>query len=213
MTQPALEFGHIDKSFFGAKVLKDISFAVPSGAIVGLVGENGAGKSTLVNILSGIFPADAGWMKLNGIPFTPQRPVDSAQAGIALAHQELNLFPNLSVAENLFIAEFPKQGPESLSWIDRENLRSAASELLKQVNLDVEPGTLVEELSPGQKQLLEIAKALKGDPLVVAFDEPTTSLTRPEAEQLFTIIRRLKERGIGVIYISHNLGDVMRLCD
>lgn len=213
MTQPALEFGHIDKSFFGAKVLKDISFAVPSGAIVGLVGENGAGKSTLVNILSGIFPADAGWMKLNGIPFTPQRPVDSAQAGIALAHQELNLFPNLSAAENLFIADFPKQGPESLSWIDRENLRSAASELLKQVNLDVEPGTLVEELSPGQKQLLEIAKALKGDPLVVAFDEPTTSLTQPEAEQLFTIIRRLKERGIGVIYISHNLGDVMRLCD
>ncbi len=213
MTQPVLEFGHIDKSFFGAKVLKNISFVVPSGTIVGLVGENGAGKSTLMNILSGILPADAGWMKLNGISFAPHRPSESALAGIAHVHQELNLFPNLSAAENLFIADFPKQRPESLSLIDRGSLQSRATELLKQVNLDVDPGTLVEKLSPGQKQLLEIAKALKGDPLVVAFDEPTTSLTQPEADQLFIIIRQLKEQGIGVIYISHNLGDVMRLCD
>ena len=150
MTRPVLEFEHIDKSFFGAKVLKDVSFAVRSGAIVGLVGENGAGKSTLMNILSGILTADAGWIKVNGIPFAPQRPDESALAGIALVHQELNLFPNLSAAENLFVADFPRQGSKWLSWIDRASLRTRASELLEQVNLDVDPGTLVEELSPGQ---------------------------------------------------------------
>ena len=103
MTRPVLEFEHIEKSFFGARVLKDISFAVPPGKVVGLVGENGAGKSTLMNILSGILPADSGWIKLDGTHFAPRRPSEAALAGISHVHQELNLFPNLSAAENLFI--------------------------------------------------------------------------------------------------------------
>lgn len=210
MGGPLLEFRGVDKSFFGAKVLRAVRFALPAGHVLGLVGENGAGKSTLMNILGGILPADSGQILLDGAVYAPKSPGDAVEAGIALVHQELNLFANLSIAENLFLTRFPTR---STGWIDRGELRSRSAELLRLVGLPVDPGTPVERLSPGQRQLVEIAKALRDRPRILVLDEPTTSLTQPEAEHLFEIIARLRSEGVGVIYISHSLGDVLRLCD
>ncbi len=220
MNTPSLEFIGIEKSFFGVKVLKGVSFTVPAGGLVGLVGENGAGKSTLMNILGGNLRADAGAMRFEGAEFAPQNPQDAARRGIAFIHQELNLFPNLSIAENLFLARFPLtklcricnkvlHGPV----IARKELNRAAEQLLAEVGLVMVPDTPVERLSLGERQLVEVAKALSIDARLIIFDEPTTSLSVRETERLFALIARLRARGIAMIYISHTLADVFRLCD
>jgi ribose transport system ATP-binding protein len=151
-------------------------------------------------------------MWLSGQPYQPRGPKDATANGIAFIHQELNLFKNLSIEENLFIGGFPKLFP-GLPLIDRRKVRSRTIELLRAVELDLPPATPVSRLSQGERQLLEIAKALAQDARIVIFDEPTTSLTARESERLFALIGRLRQRGIAVIYISHILGDVMRLCD
>ncbi len=207
-----IEFRNIEKSFFGVKVLKAASFAVKPGQTLGLVGENGAGKSTLMNILGGNLPPDGGEMLLNGQPYSPASPREAERAGIAFIHQELNLFGNLSIAENLFLGSFPRWAPW-LPLIDRRRIRERASELLQQVNLALPPDTLVEQLSAGERQLVEITKALAQEARLIIFDEPTTSLTARETERLFALIERLHERGISIIYISHSLGHVRKLCD
>jgi ribose transport system ATP-binding protein len=211
MTAPAVSFEAISKSFFGVQVLHDVSLTVPSGRIVGLVGENGAGKSTLMNILGGVHQPDGGRMRLHGEPYAPAGPRDAAAAGIAFIHQELNLFTNLSIAENLQIARFPRRG--RLPLIDRRGLRAFARQQLERVQLDVSPDTLVERLSVGERQLVEIGKALGADAQVIILDEPTTSLTARESERLFEVMARLREEGRSMIYISHMLSDVERLCD
>ncbi|MBM3840999.1 MAG: sugar ABC transporter ATP-binding protein [Verrucomicrobia bacterium] len=254
-----LSFSGITKSFFGVAVLKEVSFSVPAGQTLGLVGENGAGKSTLMNILGGNLTPDAGQMSLAGEPHAPAAPKEATRAGVAFIHQELNLFPNLSIAENLFLAAFPRLGQKvvrgssfvdrgstdttrvqqrstinepqttnheprtrnneqrtpsiGLPWIDRRTLRSRTTELLRQVGLDHPPDTPVERLSAGERQLVEIAKALSIEPRLIILDEPTTSLTARETEHLFALLNRLRERGIAMIYISHALNDVLRLCD
>jgi ribose transport system ATP-binding protein len=207
-----IEFSNIEKSFFGITVLKDVSFRVEPGQTLGIVGENGAGKSTLMNILGGNLRADAGTMRLDGEPYTPGTPRDAERAGIAFIHQELNLFGNLSIAENIFLRGFPR----SLSWlpfINRREIRQRTRELLGEVNLAHPPETLVERLSAGERQLVEIAKALALDARLIILDEPTTSLTTRETERLFSIMARLRERGISMIYISHSLGHVLKLCN
>jgi len=206
-----LEFHGITKSFFGVPVLEELTLSVGGGRVLGLVGENGAGKSTLMNILGGIFPPDGGRMRLAGEPYAPADPTEAARLGVAFIHQELNLFPNLSVAENLCLPGFPRVS--SLPWIDRTALRLRAVELLARVELEIPPETLVEDLSLGERQLLEVAKALGHRARLIIFDEPTTSLTAREAETLFAMIERLRADGISMVYISHNLGDVLRLCD
>ncbi len=211
MSRTLLEFNGIEKSFFGVKVLKGVSFSVPAGGMVGLVGENGAGKSTLMNILGGNLRADAGAMRFEDAKFAPQSPQDAARRGIAFIHQELNLFPNLSIAENLFLTKFPRAG--ALPWIARGELQRRAAELLREVGLDVPPARRVETLSAGERQLVEVAKALSIDARLIIFDEPTTSLSVRETERLFALIARLRARGIAMIYISHTLADVFRLCD
>lgn len=203
----------IKKNFGETEVLKGISFSLQEGEIIGLVGENGAGKSTLMNILGGIIPPDKGQLTLNDEVFSPQSPNDSLEAGIAFIHQELNLFPNLSILENLFLNNFPKKKIAGISFIDKKEAKAKARHLLQQVGLHEDPGTLVENLSPAQKQLLEIAKALGNSPHIIIFDEPTTSLTRHETEKLFNLIRELRSRMIAMIYISHNLEDVIQLAD
>ncbi len=213
MIQPVLEFSHIDKAFFGVPVLTDVCLALAAGSILGLVGENGAGKSTLLNILGGILPADAGQLRIDGKPFQPARAADSSDARIAMVHQELNLFGNLSVAENLSLAELPCKRWAGLRWVDRGTLAARATSLLGKVGFEADPDTLVERLSPGERQMVEIAKALRGNPRILVFDEPTTSLTRPEAERLFSIIGQLRAEGKSIIYVSHNLEDVLRICD
>ncbi len=209
---PILEFEHVAKSFFGVPVLKDVSLRVGQGRTLGLVGENGAGKSTLMNILGGNLAPDAGQLRLHGEPFAPRHAQDASRHGVAFIHQELNLFPNLSIAENLFLTGFPRHGWGPL--IRQRSMRELAVELLVQVGLGLlSPDTLVEKLSAGERQLVEIAKALSHDARLIIFDEPTTSLTSRETERLFALIGRLQARGCSLIYISHQLSDVLRLCD
>ena len=175
-----LRLEKIDKSFFGIQVLKSVSLEVVAGHTLGLVGENGAGKSTLMNILGGNLRADAGCMYINEQPYRPSSPRDSDEAGIAFIHQELNLFPNLSIAENLFLTRFPGK----TGWIDRRTLNARSTQLLEPVGLDLPPTLRVESLSSGERQLVEIAKALSLDAKLIIFDEPTTSLSLRASTEL-----------------------------
>ncbi len=206
-----IEFHDIERSFSGVRVLRRVSFALPPGHTLGLVGENGAGKSTLMNLLGGNLQPDAGRMLLGGRDYAPRTPGDATRHGIAFIHQELNLFPNLTIAENLFITAFPKSG--RLPLINRRALQARAAALLRQVGLALAPDTLVERLSAGERQLVEIARALSIDARLIIFDEPTTSLSAHETESLFALIGSLRARGISMIYISHTLSEVLRLCD
>ncbi len=206
-----LSIRNLDKSFFGVQVLRDVSFDVKRGHVCGLVGENGSGKSTTMNILGGIHRRDRGTILLDGAAIAPESSRDAQALGIAFIHQELSLFPNLSIEENLFLDHFPRLG--GLPFIDRRRMRHRAREALALVDLDVPPGTPVSRLPQGERQLVEIVKALSREARLIIFDEPTTSLTARESERLFAIIDRLRARGISVIYISHILGDVMRICD
>lgn len=205
-----ISFEGIAKSFGEAKVLRDVSFSMQPGELVGLVGENGAGKSTLMNILGGNVIPDAGRMLLSGQFYQPRSPRDAAAAGIAFIHQELNLFPNLSLAENLFLTRFPAAAG---ILIKQREIRSRAAALLEQVGLECSPDALVEQLSPGQRQLLEVAKSLGANARLLIFDEPTTSLSAKETQVLFALVRKLRAAGASIIYISHALQDVLSLSD
>ena len=206
-----LEVEGLTKSFFGVTVLHGVGFSVEKGKALGLVGENGSGKSTSMNILGAVHKPNAGSMRLDGAIYAPADPKDASAAGIAFIHQELNLFPNLTIEENLFIDRFPRRN--ILPFINRAQIRRQTEEYLAQVDISHRPSTPVSKLSQGERQLVEIAKALSRNARLIIFDEPTTSLTRPEVERLFAIIGRLKSRGIGIIYISHALEDVMAVCD
>jgi len=207
-----LEFQEVSKKFGPVKVLHQVSFALETGHVLGLVGENGSGKSTSMNILGGIHRPTTGQMRLRGKPYAPASPADALQAGIGFIHQELNLFENLSIEENLFIERFPRR---HILWpfIDRRAIRRKTQELLEMVQVNQAPDTPVNRLSPGERQLVEIAKALNANAQLIILDEPTTSLAHREIDRLFEIIGRLKEQGISMVYISHILDDVQRLCD
>jgi ribose transport system ATP-binding protein len=210
MSDILLELRHISKAFFGVHALRDVSLSILQGHILGLIGQNGAGKSTLMNIIGGVVKPDSGAMLLDGQPYHPSNPADATHGGIAFIHQELNLFTNLSIAENIHISDFPRK-----CWgaIDRGRMFQEARLLLQQVDVNLPPETLVERLSPGERQLVEITRALHSDARLIIFDEPTTSLTARETEKLFEIIRRLPTAGKTIIYISHILADVARLAD
>jgi ribose transport system ATP-binding protein len=210
---PAFEFRHVEKTFFQTRALADVSFPVQAGQVLGLVGENGAGKSTLMNVLGGVLQPDAGEMWLAGSRYTPRTPLEAAGCGVAVVHQELNLFPNLSIAENLFLTELPCRRRFGIRCIQRRELRRRAAEVLETVGLDLDSAIPVAQLSPGERQLVEIARAVRARPRVIVFDEPTTSLGKQQAHRLFEIIGQLRTNGAAVIYISHNLGDVLRLSD
>jgi len=209
MNDSLLRMEEIGKSFFGVQVLKGVSFELTAGKTLGLVGENGAGKSTLMNIVGGNLQADSGSMTIDGKLYAPMSPRDAEGSGIAFIHQELNLFPNLSVSENLFLTRFPSR----FGWIDQRVMIRRTAELLKQVGLNVSPKTRVSNLSAGERQLVEIAKAISLDSRLIILDEPTTSLSSRESAKLFSLLATLKSQGIAMIYISHALGDVERLCD
>ncbi len=213
---PAVRFSNVAKGFHGVHVLKGVSFDVHARRILGLVGENGAGKSTLMNLLGGHLALDSGALEVEGRLYSPRSPADARAAGIAFVHQELNLFGNLSIAENLFLDAFPAEATGnrcSRFWIRRRVLEQRAVELLRQVGLHQDPETRVEQLSAGERQLVEIAKALGTSARILMLDEPTTSLSLPECDRLFALLGRLRDRGLAVIYISHALDDVRRLVD
>ncbi|HMO86025.1 MAG TPA: sugar ABC transporter ATP-binding protein [Lacipirellulaceae bacterium] len=210
MTSAALEMMGVSKEFFGTAVVRNVSLKLAPGAATGLVGENGAGKSTLIRIIGGQLRAEAGGMQLDGTAYAPHSAAEALARGVRVVHQELNLFGNLSVAENLALS----QCSGSHRWlINRRQLHQATLEALSEVGLHVDPDELASRLSPGEQQLVEIAKAIRGQPRVVLFDEPTTSLTGPQIDCLFEIIGRLKRRGVAVLYVSHNLSDVRRICE
>ena len=211
MARPIFQFDHITKSFFGVPALQDVSLTVEPGKLLGIIGENGAGKSTLMNILGGIIKPDQGRMKLHGRYYRPADPSQAKQMGIVFIHQELNLFANLSILDNLFIDGFPRLG--KTPFINRLKAKRMAREFLESVALDIPVNTLVEHLTPGERQLVEIARALSKDAQIIIFDEPTTSLTAGESRRLFKLIRRLREQGRTILYVSHNLGDVLQLSD
>lgn len=208
--QEVLRISEIKKSFFGAQVLHGINLDLRKGEVLGLVGENGAGKSTLMNILGGVFPYDSGDMWLNGGIYKPTSPKDAQKAGIAFIHQELNLFSNLTVAQNMFIDELPRGRLCSVKYKD---MNDKAKEFIDRFELQASPNTKVETLSMGTRQMLEVAKALMLNAKVIIFDEPTTSLSHREKDKLFETINQLKENGVSIIYISHILEDIFYLCD
>jgi len=201
---------HINKSFFGAPVLHDVSLEVRRGEVLGLVGENGAGKSTLMNILGGVLPGDSGSMELQGQPYEPSNPKDAQKAGIAFIHQEMNLFSNLTVAENMFIDELPTG---TLWSVQYGKMQAQAREYIEKFGVAASPNTKVSALPMGIRQTIEITKALIKNASIIIFDEPTTSLSQKEKDSLFQTIHQLKDSGVTIIYISHILEDVFALCD
>ncbi|WP_404425002.1 sugar ABC transporter ATP-binding protein [Nibricoccus sp. IMCC34717] len=207
---PLVSVESVAKSFSGVTVLRDISFTVSKGRILGLVGENGAGKSTLMNLIGGNLRPDGGRLRLADRDYAPRSPQEAEAAGVAVIHQELNLFANLSVAENLFLRRLPRN---RFGLIDRRRLHADATALLTQVGLALAPDTALSQLSPGQRQLVEIAKAIGARARLILLDEPTTSLTRTESERLFALMHRLAGEGVAMIFISHALDDVLAHCD
>jgi ribose transport system ATP-binding protein len=211
MSEPILSVNNISKAFFGIPAVKNVSIQVNGGQVLGLIGQNGAGKSTLMNLVGGVVTADSGTMTFQNSGYAPRKPADASAVGIAFIHQELNLFTNLTIAENIFIDKFPTRG----FWraIDTATMKKRTQELLKAVNLDLPHDMAIDRMSPGERQLVEIAKALHIDAQLIIFDEPTTSLTARETQKLFELIRQLREQGKSMIYISHILNDVLALSD
>ena len=199
----------LTKTFPGVTALDHVDLDVHGGEVVVLLGENGAGKSTLVKLLSGVYAPDDGEMVLDGQPYRPAGPADAIAAGIGMIHQEMNLLPLLSVAENIFLGRQPRRGPR----IDLQRMRADAEEVLDRVGLHVDVTTPVGRLSVAQQQQVEIAKALSLDARLLILDEPTAALGAEESERLFEIVDELRAQGVGFIYISHRLQEVARVGD
>ncbi|HIG44619.1 MAG TPA: sugar ABC transporter ATP-binding protein, partial [Gammaproteobacteria bacterium] len=204
-----LEVSGLCKSF-AVPVLKDVNFELMRGSVHGLVGENGAGKSTLINILTGLLVADEGRICIEGSRFKPSCVKDALDAGVSVAAQELSLIENLSVGENILLKALPS------AWfgLNGNKITTQSRDLLELVGLgQLDPNKRVSELSLAEKQLVELAKALSSDSRILILDEPTSALTGPQADTLHQILRERAEKGLSVIYISHRLSDVLRVCD
>ena len=206
----------ISKSFGGIKALDNVKIELRKGEVHALMGENGAGKSTLMKIMTGVYTKDEGTMELYDeqqkkmVQVEMKSPLMAQKHGLSMVFQELNLLENMNIAENIFIGREPDKAG---MFLDREELNRRAKEELAKVNLDVRPDTMVSELSCGQKQCVEIAKALSFHARVVVFDEPTASLSDKEANILFGIIRELKQQGVCIVYISHRMEEIFDISD
>lgn len=206
---PYLAFKGIGKSFPGVKALDDISFSCQAGQIHALMGENGAGKSTLLKILSGNYAPSQGEIYLQGQAVKFANTTDALNAGVAIIYQELHLIPEMTVAENIYLGQLPtKHG-----LVDRKLLRYESRLQLEHLGLDIDPDTPLKYLSIGQWQMVEIAKALARNAKVIAFDEPTSSLSAREIEQLFRVIRELRSEGRVILYVSHRMEEIFALSD
>ncbi|WP_017607904.1 sugar ABC transporter ATP-binding protein [Nocardiopsis xinjiangensis] len=198
------------KSFASVRALRDMSLELRSGEIHALVGENGAGKSTLVKTIAGVHRPDSGWIRADGVPVTFARPADAQRAGVAVIHQEPTLFPDLSVAENIFIGRQPRT---RLRTIDRARMRRETEEVFNRLGVPLGPDHPARGLSIADQQLVEIAKALTRRARVLVMDEPTAALSGVEAERLFTVARTLRDQGVALLFISHRFDEVFALCD
>jgi len=206
-----LSMKEIDKRFAGVHALKGVDFNLRAGEIHALVGENGAGKSTLMKALTGIFPKDSGEIHYLGKLFNPQGPKEALDAGIAIVHQELNMMEHLTVAQNLFIGRESTRGE---SWfLDEKKQNKRAADLFKRLNMNIDPEEKVSNLTVGKQQMVEIAKAVSHNLKVLILDEPTAALTDREIEDLFSIMRELAKKDVGMIYISHRLDEIGVITD
>ncbi|CVI60488.1 MULTISPECIES: sugar ABC transporter ATP-binding protein [Agrobacterium] len=204
-----LRLDNISKEFPGVKALSNVHFDLRAGEVHAVCGENGAGKSTLMKIVSGVYQPSDGTILHKGVKVQYASPLESEAAGIAIIHQELNLVPHLSVAENIYLAREPRRG----FLVDRKKLRLDAKRCLDRLGVDIDPDQIVRGLSVAQCQMVEIAKALSLDAEVLIMDEPTSSLTEQETRLLFKVIRDLKASGVGIVYISHRLDEMAEIVD
>ncbi|CAA9376424.1 MAG: Ribose ABC transport system, ATP-binding protein RbsA [uncultured Phycisphaerae bacterium] len=207
---PLLEVRGVSKSFPGVKALQDVSMHVGRGEVLAIIGENGAGKSTLMKILAGVQEPDEGQVLVDGRPVRIDSVLAGMRLGVSLIHQELNLADNLSIGANIYLGREPRN---ALGLIARGRIDRDAVVHMRKVGLDLPPRTLVGDLSIGRQQMVEIAKALSTDARVLIMDEPTSSLTQHETEQLFAVVKDLRAKGISIVYISHRLGEVKELAD
>ncbi|MGV9769096.1 sugar ABC transporter ATP-binding protein [Microbacterium sp. NPDC003461] len=205
----ALHMRGIGKSFPGIRALSDVELEVHPGEVHAIVGENGAGKSTLMKILAGIYQPDDGTISLDGEEVHLAGPIDARRRGIGMVYQELNLVPDLTVAENISLGRTPARG----GFVDARTLLSRAQQVLDDLDAHVDPLQLVGSLTVSQQQIVEIAKAYASEPRIMVLDEPTSSLSEHEAQSLFRVVRRMKANGVAVIYISHRLREVLDLAD
>jgi ABC-type sugar transport system ATPase subunit len=204
-----LEVQNVSKRFGGVQALNGVNMDVRYGEVHALVGENGAGKSTLMNVLGGIVVRDSGGVRFNGKEVNFQTPIESIEAGVALIHQELAMMPSLNVIENIFMGRMPSQFGR-VKWKVAEERTNT---LLERVGLQIDPYTLVSDLSISQRQLVEIAKALSVDASLLIMDEPNSSLADSETERLFNVINTLKEKNVAIIYVSHKIEEVLYIAD
>ena len=204
-----LSFNHITKRFPGVLALNDVSLEIQRGQCHALMGENGAGKSTLGKILAGVYTADGGSIQIDGKTIAARNPLEARQLGIAMVHQELAFCPNLTVAENLCLGALPSHR----GWLDRDAMRRTAATMLAEIEAPFDVDAPMATLTTAQEQLAQIAAALGTGAQVIVMDEPTSSLSSRESEHLFALIGRLKARGLTLIYVSHRMEEIFRLCD
>ncbi|MFC6356488.1 sugar ABC transporter ATP-binding protein [Luethyella okanaganae] len=209
MTAPLLKVEGISKSFPGVQALHDVQFELHVGEVLVLVGENGAGKSSLMKILSGIYAKDAGRIVFEGEEVDITSPLQAQHLGVSIIHQEMNLMPDLTVAQNIYIGREPRTG----LLLSESSLNRKTAELLDRLGILLDPRQLVRELTVAKQQMVEIAKALSFNAKVLIMDEPTSALTESETETLFRLIEGLKATGTGIIYISHRMEELKRLAD
>jgi len=211
MTNALVVMEAIDKRFPGVHALEDCHFELRPGEIHALVGENGAGKSTLMKVLAGVYSKDAGQVFLRGKEVHLSNPRAAQQLGISMIHQELNLMPHLTVAQNIFIGREPRRGAGFM--LDEKAINAQTRQLLATLRIDLDPRTRVTDLTVAKQQMVEIAKALSFNSEVLIMDEPTAALTDAEIDELFRIIRQLRDEGVGIVYITHRLGELMQIAD
>lgn len=207
---PILRLENILKVFPGVVALDHVDFDLYPGEVHALVGENGAGKSTLIKIIAGVYQPNGGTINVDGEPVQFEKPGDALAQGIKVVYQELDLVPALSVAENVFLGEYPHSRFGTVDW---RQLRADTREVLNRLGLDIDPGIRVNKLRVAEQQLVEIARALSSDAKVIIMDEPTSALSPGEAASLFEIIERLREQGVGLIYVSHKLEEIFEIAD
>lgn len=206
---PIISLKNVHKSFGGVSVLNGVDFDLQKGSVHALVGQNGAGKSTMMKILPGVYACDSGAIYIDGSKVKMSSYSDAVSHGISLIFQELSLIPTLTVAENIFLNREILEGP----FLDKKSMERKAHELLQSLDIDVDVHSRVEDLDVGVCQMIEIAKALSVNAKVLILDEPTASLSEKETAHLFTLINSLKQRGVSMIYISHRMAEIFKICD
>ena len=209
MAAALLEMRNIDKVFPGVRALSNVDFTLHAGEIHSLMGENGAGKSTLVKVLTGVYPKDGGTIHLNGRAISPKTPKEAQEEGISTVYQEVNLCPNLTVAENIFIGREPRR----FGFIDWKEVNRRSVELLQKLDVDIDVNKTLDNYPVAIQQMVAIARAVDVDAKILILDEPTSSLNEGETARLFKIVRQLQKQGMGIIFISHFLEQIYELCD